>query len=156
MAATLYLVLLLQKGPVLQQDRSWMVQAGGLQRLLVERIWSDGHLSGAPPVGASYRGDVRLPVLGRQKFAVTVLSRTRAQIRLEGAMSLDEPAEFVVGPDGSVRYVFNEPTTRLLRRVSAAHASRGGTPGTPSRRNTNTEPSTSHRLASASACDLIS
>ena len=77
-----------------------------------------------PPVGATYVGTMRMPVIGRQTFLLRILSRSRAQITLVGWLNLDQTAGYRVRSrdehvdPGTVTHLimeFNEPTLALLR-----------------------------------------
>ena len=56
------------------------------------------------------------PVIGTQYFRLTIKSRTVAQIRLVGRLSMDEPTGYAQLPDGRLGFELNEKTHRLLRR----------------------------------------
>ena len=51
-------------------------------------------------VGSEYRSVVELPVIGEQHFGLSVTSDREAQLRLKGALDLDEPVYYNVGSDG--------------------------------------------------------
>jgi len=58
-----------------------------------------------------------LPVLGRQHFRLTITSQREAQLTLEGAIDLDEPIEYSLGPDGKLDFALNDATDSVLSRL---------------------------------------
>jgi len=94
---------------LLPHDQFWKQQ---------KLLWRSLRKDWAPSVGSLFVGSMKMPVIGRQTFMLRIISRTRAQIILAGALNLDEPATYSMGDDGSgwVDIVFNEATLDLLRR----------------------------------------
>ena len=60
---------------------------------------------------------VELPVIGEQHFGLSVTSDREAQLRLKGALDLDEPVYYNVGSDGKLRFTLSETTSRTLGRL---------------------------------------
>ena len=68
-------------------------------------------------VGASYTGALQLPVLGQQSLRLTVTTDRQAQITLAGAINLNEPIEYSLGPEGKLAFILNEATDGVLKRL---------------------------------------
>ena len=89
-----------------------------------EMLFAAGDRAQLPPNGAVYVGHMKLPILGQQTFMLRIESQSSARITLDGAMSLDELAEYAsagasdegAGGDLHLNMDFNEPTLALLAR----------------------------------------
>ena len=98
---------------------SWSTLVRDRELLWKQRdaLWFAVHKERGPTVGTLYIGSMKMPVIGQQTFMLRILSRSRAQIVLMGALNLDEPAKYSIHKGSStVEIEFNEPTIDLLRR----------------------------------------
>ena len=74
---------------------------------------------------------VELPVIGEQHFGLSVTSDREAQLRLKGALDLDEPVYYNVGSDGKLRFTLSETTSRTLGRLRTTLLHAGARPPPP-------------------------
>ena len=74
---------------------------------------------------------VELPVIGEQHFGLSVTSDREAQLRLKGALDLDEPVYYNVGSDGKLRFTLSETTSRTLGRLRTTLLHAGARPTHP-------------------------
>ena len=74
---------------------------------------------------------VELPVIGEQHFGLSVTSDREAQLRLKGALDLDEPVYYNVGSDGKLRFTLSETTSRTLGRLRTTLLHAGAQPTHP-------------------------
>lgn len=75
---------------------------------------------GAPPIGARYERELRLPVIGLQKLSLHILTKSAARITLIGALNLDEPIKYSIDSAGNLLFQLSERTIRLLRRLGVS------------------------------------
>lgn len=73
-----------------------------------------------PPVGATYERNLTLPLLGAQRVMLRVASRTHVDLRLRGALALDDRIAVSFARDDATTALTLHPgprTRRLLRRA---------------------------------------
>ena len=73
-------------------------------------------LSYHPPVGATYERNLTLPLLGAQRVVLRVASRTHVDLRLRGALALDDRIAVTFDNDALTLHP-GARTRRLLRRA---------------------------------------
>ncbi|KAJ1636212.1 hypothetical protein T492DRAFT_960393 [Pavlovales sp. CCMP2436] len=93
-------------------------------RAVLPALLCAAHVSVAstlPPVGATYERTLSLPVIGSQTLSLTILDSTRAAIRLDGALTLNEFLSYW-GGDGedALEFALSSQTISLLRRLGVA------------------------------------
>ena len=78
-------------------------------------------LSYRPPVGATYERNLTLPLLGAQRVVLRVASRTHVDLRLRGALALDDRVAVSFAHDDATTTALTlhpgARTRRLLRRA---------------------------------------
>ena len=95
---------------------------------------------------------VELPVIGEQHFGLSVTSDREAQLRLKGALDLDEPVYYNVGSDGKLRFTLSETTSRTLGRLRTTLLHAGARPTHPPHDALVPRPPTVAHPASAARC----
>jgi hypothetical protein len=73
-----------------------------------------GHL---PPVGAVYKRELALPVLGHQVLELSIINSTTAMLQMQGAINMKEPVLYRDDGKGRLDFTLNAATIRMLRRV---------------------------------------
>ena len=71
----------------------------------------------APPVGAEYELNLRIPVIGPQVFQLKILSNTRGKLVVNGALQIDDEVEYSVDKSsGALSFTLSNGTKEVLRR----------------------------------------
>ena len=82
------------------------------------RVIPEGGAGSLIPVGATYRRDFTVPLLGKQEVRLRIESHTTASIRLRGVFEMeDEILEYLLSDSGGLEYQLGDKLTRLLRRT---------------------------------------
>lgn len=81
----------------------------------IENDETEVYNPGAPPIGASYSLLERLPIVGKHKFYIKILSPTKAYVKVEGTVKIDEVIPYKVRQDGTFDVQFSSKTLRALR-----------------------------------------
>lgn len=84
---------------------------------LVAAAWSFRATPVTPPVGGIYERNLTLPILGSQHIRLRIVSRTRAAIFMQGALSLEEEQFGYGAEDDGMTFDLGPRTQELLRRV---------------------------------------
>ena len=70
----------------------------------------------SPPVGATYKRSLSLPVIGKQTIELKIISDCDARIMISGRLHLDEPVRYSFSPEGQLKFELTDTTHRILRR----------------------------------------
>lgn len=71
----------------------------------------------APPVQALYRLDIHIPVIGRQRFQLRIISETAAELVIDGMLKINDHIKYQVQPTtGEFSFNLSNTTKRVLKR----------------------------------------
>lgn len=88
----------------------------------------------APPLGAEYELNVRLPVIGPQIFQLKILSNKKGKLVVSGALQIDDEVEYSIDKSsGELSFTLSDGTKEVLRRfrtrlVSVNYCAKTDTP----------------------------
>lgn len=89
----------------------------------------------APPVQALYQLDIHIPVIGRQRFQLRIISETAAELVIDGMLKINDQIKYQVQPTtGEFSFNLSNTTKRVLKRfrTSVSHAKYCSKTDTPS------------------------
>jgi len=70
---------------------------------------------GSPPIGAKYEKEVGIPVLGRQKFSLEILSDNMAHLLVNGMLILDELVPYTLTKNGCLNCRLSDRAQQKLK-----------------------------------------
>ncbi|KAG8460388.1 hypothetical protein KFE25_011879 [Diacronema lutheri] len=75
-----------------------------------------------PPVGATFTDTMLLPVIGLQTVKLSIISRSRARLRLSGALLHDDTIEYGLDSAGDLEFLLSDHTLRLVHALGVSIA----------------------------------
>ena len=73
--------------------------------------------STSPPINSCYELNIKIPVIGRQKFRLVILSKTEAQLIIEGVLFINDVVTYKINErTGELSFQLSNESERVLRK----------------------------------------
>lgn len=111
------------------------IQNEGVKRQSYESLRPQSHHRAVgPPVNAMYELEVKIPIIGQQRFQLKILSLYHAELIINGVLEVKDIIPYRVDPkDGGLSFTLSDNTKRILKKfrttlVSASYCTKTDTP----------------------------
>lgn len=104
----------------------------GRRRVVLGDIYSSSS-STRPPINAMYELNIKIPVIGQQRFQLQIQSDSMAQLVIDGLLQVNDVVSYKIDSDGALSFTLSQSTKDVMKKfrtqiVSAKYCGESDTP----------------------------